>query len=185
MARASLGFDFAQPAAPLPERSRRELRGLFALLLSATALGGAHAQSSVPPPMPQGAQVVALALAQTPRQAAQARLQYMQHCMGCHLPDGSGAPDKGIPSMHNMLGRFLQVPGGRAFIVQVPGVMNSALNDADIAQLMNWLLPQVSAATLPTNTAPYTAEEIRQLRQTRPTDVPATRAALVAQLPAP
>jgi len=125
----------------------------------------------------------AQSLAQTPQQAAQARLQYMQHCMGCHLPDGSGAPDKGIPSMHNMLGRFLQVPGGRAFIVQVPGVMNSALNDADIARLMNWLLPQVSAATLPAQTPPYTAEEIAGLRQSRPVDVPAVRAGLVEKMP--
>ena len=153
--------------------------------LSSVMVSSALAQSSVPPPMPVGAQAVAPALAQTPRQAAQARFQYMQHCMGCHLPDGSGAPEKGIPSMHGMLGRFLQVPGGRAFIVQVPGVMNASLNDAEVARLMNWLLPQVSATTLPADTAPYTAEEIRQLRQTRPTDVPATRAALVAHLPNP
>lgn len=125
----------------------------------------------------------AQSLAQTPQQAAQAHLQYMQHCMGCHLPDGSGAPDKGIPSMHNMLGRFLQVPGGRAFIVQVPGVMNSALNDAEIARLMNWLLPQVSAATLPAQTPAYTAEEIARLRQSRPVDVPAVRAGLVEKMP--
>ena len=61
------------------------------------------------------------------REAVQSRFNYMQHCMGCHLPDGCGAPDKGIPSMRDMLGQFLAVPGGRAFIVQVPGVMNSAL----------------------------------------------------------
>lgn len=177
-ARASLaagrGFDFAPPA-------RRRWVPL-ALLLSAAALGGAHAQSSVPPPMPAGAQAVAPALALTPRQVGQSRLLYMQHCMGCHLPDGSGAPDKGIPSMHNMLGKFLAQPGGRAFIVQVPGVMNSGLDDTQVAQLMNWLLPQVSAATLPADTAPYTAEEIARLRQNRPLDVPAARQALVAKM---
>jgi mono/diheme cytochrome c family protein len=116
------------------------------------------------------------------RQAAQARLSYMQHCMGCHLPDGSGAPDKGIPSMRDMLGQFLAVPGGRAFIVQVPGVMNSALSDQDIALLMNWLLPQVSLATLPPGTAPYTGAEITELRRHRPVDIPATRQALIKQM---
>ena len=117
-----------------------------------------------------------------PRQAAEARFNYMQHCMGCHLPDGSGAPDKGIPSMRGMLGRFLAVPGGRAFIVQVPGVMNSALQDQDIAGLMNWLLPQVSLNTLPTGTAPYTGAEIAALRANRPVDIPAARQLLLEQM---
>ena len=110
---------------------------------------------------------------------AQARLQYLQHCMGCHLEDGSGAPERGVPSMRGQLGRFLSVPGGREFIVQVPGVMNSGLSDADTARLMNWLLPRVSAATLPPGTAPYTEAEIARLRTTRPLDVPAARQALV------
>jgi mono/diheme cytochrome c family protein len=121
-------------------------------------------------------------LALPPRQAAEARFNYMQHCMGCHLPDGSGAPNKGIPSMRDMLGRFLAVPGGRAFIVQVPGVMNSALQDQDIAGLMNWLLPQVSLNTLPTGTAPYTGAEIAALRANRPVDIPAARQLLVEQM---
>lgn len=167
-------FDFAQPA-------RRALLPL-AWLVSTAVAGSAHAQSSVPPPLPAGVQSIAPALALSPRQVAQARLHYMQHCMGCHLPDGSGAPDKGIPSMHNMLGRFLQVPGGRDFIAQVPGVMNATLDDAQVAQLMNWLLLQVSAATMPPQTEPYSAEEIARLRKSRPLDVQATRAALVARM---
>jgi mono/diheme cytochrome c family protein len=111
-----------------------------------------------------------------------ARLQYLQHCSGCHLPDGSGAPTKGIPSMRGLLGQFLQVPGGRAFIVQVPGVMNSALSDADIANLMNWLLPAVSAPTLPAELAPYTAQEIGRLRASRPADILALRQTLTRQM---
>lgn len=113
-----------------------------------------------------------------------ARLQYLQHCSGCHLPDGKGSPDFGIPSMRGMLGKFLQVPGGRAFIVQVPGVMNSALGDADIAKLMNWLLPVVSAETLPAGFQPYTAQEIARLRASRPADIMGTRALLVRQIEA-
>lgn len=120
--------------------------------------------------------------AQAPQVAAQARLNYMLHCMGCHSPDGRGAPDKGIPDMRGMLGQFLAVPGGRAYIVQVPGVMHSALSDPEIALLMNWLLPQVSQTTLPPGTAPYTALEIAELRRHRPVDIPAARQALVDQM---
>jgi mono/diheme cytochrome c family protein len=116
---------------------------------------------------------------------ARARLQYLQHCSGCHLVDGSGSPTKGIPSMRGMLGRFLEVPGGREFIVQVPGVMNSALRDADVANLMNWLVPAVSAATLPAGFQPYTAQEIARLRSSRPADIMAFRARLVREMKDP
>lgn len=111
-----------------------------------------------------------------------ARLQFVRYCSGCHHQDGSGSPEFGVPSMRGLLGQFLQVPGGRAFIVQVPGVMNSALGDAEIARLMNWLLPAISAPTLPAGFQPYTAAEIARLRTTRPADVPATRAKLVEQI---
>jgi mono/diheme cytochrome c family protein len=111
-----------------------------------------------------------------------ARLQYIQRCSGCHLVDGTGSPAKGIPSMRGTLGEFLAVAGGREFIVQVPGVMNSGLGDADVAALMNWLLPTVSHETLPASFAPYTAEEIARLRTSRPTDILAVRAALRAKM---
>jgi mono/diheme cytochrome c family protein len=114
--------------------------------------------------------------------AARARRNYTHHCVGCHLADGRGAPDKGIPTMRGQLGQFLRVPGGREFIVQVPGVMHTPLKDAEVAELMNWLLHEVSAKTLPAGIAPYTEAEIRHLRQTRPTDIPGARARLVRRL---
>lgn len=124
---------------------------------------------------------VAVAAAASP-DAARARVHYLHHCSGCHLADGSGSPAKGIPSMRGVLGQFLKVPGGREFIVQVPGVMNSPLADRDIANLMNWLLPALAADTLPTAAPPYTADEIAKLRQTRPADVMAVRAALMQRM---
>jgi len=120
-------------------------------------------------------------------QASAARLNYIQYCAGCHLMDGGGAPQRGIPSMHDgALGRFLQVPGGREFIAQVPGVMNSPLNDRQIADLMNWLLPAMAdprtpaAATAPM--PPYSADEIARLRKSRPADVLGARAQLIERM---
>jgi mono/diheme cytochrome c family protein len=111
--------------------------------------------------------------------AARAQLNYLHHCVGCHGMDGGGAPAKGVPTMRGTLGRFLQVPGGREFIVQVPGVMNSPLDDEAVAALMNWLLPRVSRDTLPAGLQPYDAREIARLRGSRPADVGAVRQRLV------
>jgi hypothetical protein len=60
--------------------------------------------------------------------------------------------------------------------------MHTPLKDAEIAELMNWLLREVSAKTMPDGTAPYTEAEIRRLRGTRPADIPGTRKRLVRDL---
>lgn len=112
--------------------------------------------------------------------AHRARLHYLQHCVGCHLQDGSGAPDKGIPSMRGLLADFARLSGGRDYIVQVPGVMNSPLNDRDIAELMNWLVPEMGGAG--GLSSPYNAAEISHLRRTRPADIPRMRAELMARM---
>ena len=118
----------------------------------------------------------------SPQEVAKAQRNYMLHCMGCHLSDGRGAADKGVFDMRDTLGRFLALPGGRAFIVQVPGVMNSGLSDLETAQLMNWLLSTISHATVPPGTSPYVAEEIAQYRRTRPVDITASRRLLIEKM---
>jgi len=112
----------------------------------------------------------------------QAQRNYLQYCSGCHLQDGMGKPNKGIPAMKDKVGRFLDADGGRAFIVQVPGVMNTPLSDAQIADLMNWVLRGMAGSSTPPHTAPYTTAEVAQLRASRPADVPATRALIVERL---
>jgi len=110
------------------------------------------------------------------------KLLYTMHCSGCHLPDGTGAPDKGIPSMRGSVGNFLRLPEGRALVIQVPGVMNTPLDDEQIAQLMNWMLRDMGGESMPADAAPYTAAEVKVLRETRPADVATTRAAIAARL---
>lgn len=127
--------------------------------------------------------VLAAGVAAPPAQAVGGpKMQYMLHCMGCHLDDGSGMPAKGIPSMKGVVGHFLREPAGRALIVQVPGVMNTPLDDRQIAELMNWMLKDMAGDSLPPGTAPYTADEVRTLRATRPADVLGTRARIVERL---
>ena len=111
--------------------------------------------------------------------AARANRHYLLNCVGCHLVDGSGAPGKGIPSMVGTLPKFLQVPGGREYITQVPGVMNSGLNDKQVAELMNWLVPRMADPAASVESPNYTAQEIGRLRGSRPLDFAATRRALL------
>lgn len=114
--------------------------------------------------------------------ASNPRTLYVLHCAGCHALDASGVPDKGVPTMRGALGHFLQLPEGRAFLVQVPGVNNAGLNDEQIALLTNWTIRQFSADTAPAGWPPYTAAEVAQARSQRPADVMRVRAELVQRL---
>lgn len=110
-------------------------------------------------------------------------VNYMTECQGCHLPDGSGQKGS-VPSMKAELHRFLKVEGGREFLVQVPGSANSKLSDADLATLLNWLLPKMGGIAAD-GFKPYTPEEIATYRSQRLVDVTGTRAALVAKFDQP
>ena len=69
-----------------------------------------------------------------------------------------------VPRMNNFLGYYLHSKDGRQFIVQVPGAATANLNDARLADLMNWLLLSYSKAELPDDFEPYTAAEVGKLR---------------------
>ena len=86
------------------------------------------------------------------------------NCQGCHRPDGAGTPG-GAPPIPGMAGKFLTTPGGREYLVRVPGVAGAPLTDAEIAQVMNWVLKRFDAENLPGNFRPYTAAEITRLRK--------------------
>ena len=129
--------------------------------------------------------LLACALAQPlvagePVNALRARVDYMLNCQGCHLPDGDGAGD--VPRMKDFVGNFLKVPGGREFLVQVPGSANAALDDARLAELLNWMLAEISADQLPADFRPYTAEEVSEYRASPLQDVLAVRVQLIRKI---
>jgi mono/diheme cytochrome c family protein len=125
---------------------------------------------------------VVTALAATEVDAKRARVNYMLNCQGCHLADGRGIGD--IPEMKNFVGNFLRVPGGREYLVGVPGSANAPLNDALLAELLNWMLMEMSANELPTDWQPYTATEVASYRATTITDVDKIRAVLINRIEA-
>ena len=111
---------------------------------------------------------------------AQARLNYMLNCQGCHAVDGRGLND--IPTMADFVGKFLAVDGGRAYLVRVPGSANAPLSDAELAEVLNWILITMSYAHLPKPFVPYTPSEVYTFRQQPLTDAAAKRQQLLTLL---
>lgn len=111
-----------------------------------------------------------------------ARSHYLLHCSGCHQADGTGSPGNGIPNMKGHVGHFLRVPEGRAFLIQVPGTSQSPLNDADTAELINWMVGAFSKAEMPTGFSPYSAKEVSDLRAHPLNDAATTRHDLAQRL---
>lgn len=114
--------------------------------------------------------VPSLIMAETPENmkgvanVAYAHSQYMLHCQGCHLPDGSGFPGR-IPRLTDFVGNFLHIEGGREFLVQVPGSSSAPMDNETLAQVLNWILVTFSEKQLPKDYQPYTEEEVAKLRQ--------------------
>ncbi|HEY6394569.1 MAG TPA: cytochrome c [Candidatus Binataceae bacterium] len=120
---------------------------------------------------PEGASLIrlllaalAFALAFAPRALAEPPAElYTLNCWGCHLPHAEGIPGS-VPRVAHSMGYFLYLPPGRAYLVQVPGVANSPLNDQQIADVLNWMLETFNKDELPKDFQPYTVEEIRKYR---------------------
>lgn len=103
----------------------------------------------------------------------------MLNCMGCHVPDGSGAPGK-VPSFRSTLVPFAQSPAGRRYLVQVPGTAQSVLSDREIAALLNWMMRNLSDVEVDAAARDFTAAEVASYRSQRLSDPAATRERLLA-----
>jgi hypothetical protein len=108
-------------------------------------------------------------------QASAPETDYMLHCMGCHLVDGRGAPEAGIPGFVDRVGFYLQVEDGRGYLAQVPGAADSPLDDAELTALLNWILKRFGGRSLSTDYQPLSIAEVSHYRRTRPADIDAER----------
>jgi hypothetical protein len=108
-------------------------------------------------------------------------VNYMLHCMGCHLADGSGGPPD-VPDARGEMGRLLAVEGGRQYLVQVPGAAQAPVSDAELAGIVNYMLESFNADTLPEDYRPLTEDEVAGWRKDWLPDVAAVRQVLVGRL---
>ena len=94
---------------------------------------------------------------------ADPKVDYLLHCSGCHLPDGSSHAPL-VPTLHDVIGRMVAKPEGRAYIVRVPGVSQAPINDEKLTEVINWMLTEFNSETLPKNFKPFTVREVSRAR---------------------
>ena len=108
------------------------------------------------------------------------RNNYLLNCAGCHGLEGYGLPHNGIPDFHEA-GQFVSTPKGRAYLVQVPGISQSHLDDTKITELLNWILSTYGGDSLPAQWDRFTLDEVTRLRVHKASDAAQVRRDLVAQ----
>jgi mono/diheme cytochrome c family protein len=114
-----------------------------------------------------------------PRAGFTPATHYVLHCQGCHGADGYGELPGMIPPLRGSVGYFTQVPGGRAYLAQVPGVAQAPLADAELAALLDYVLDRFAADERAPGFASYSADEVGRLRR-ESVDVVAVRSRLSA-----
>jgi mono/diheme cytochrome c family protein len=122
-----------------------------------------------------------LLAASIPASASTPYVDYAIHCMGCHRSDGGGAPPD-VPSLVTDLAVFLRVPGGREYLIRVPGAASSPLSDANLALVLNWVVSRFAPSDVASTFTPYTAEEVGTHRKRPLLDIQSERARLRALL---
>jgi hypothetical protein len=75
----------------------------------------------------------------------------------------------------------MKVAGGREYLTHVPGVANSQLSAAAMAEVMNWCSQRFAPELVAAGWARYTAEEIAAARRTPQLAIKHMRRALVEQ----
>ena len=114
--------------------------------------------------------------------AASPAQDYMLYCMGCHGAQAQGVPGK-IPPLAGSVSLFMRTAEGRNYVLRVPGAANSALADAQLAAVLNWLAESYGAPGEP-RAVPFTVDEVSRVRHTPLADVQARRREVIRALAA-
>lgn len=110
---------------------------------------------------------------------AEPEQDYVLHCQGCHGPDGRGSAD-GAPPFPGNLRALASHPAGREYLLRVPGVTYSELDDERIAAVMNWLIARFDPPGVGEEVRAFTREEVARLRPRPLLSVPRARAEALA-----
>jgi len=137
---------------------RSSARALLAAALPLAGAAGPHGAGAQAPSDADGASPPAGV-----ENARRAWQNWTLNCQGCHRPDGTGSEGT-APSLAGTVAKFLWVPGGREYLIRVPGVATSPLSSEDLAEVVNWMLWRFDREHVPAGFQPFTAAEIARGR---------------------
>jgi mono/diheme cytochrome c family protein len=89
---------------------------------------------------------------------------YLLNCGGCHGTDGV-SNSKLVPDLRNQIGYYLRLREGREYLVRLPNVAFSMLSDAELADVLNFLVFRMGGASVAEGAAPFRAGEVARLRR--------------------
>lgn len=93
-----------------------------------------------------------------------ARSDFIEHCGGCHGPDGRSAP-AALPELRGRVGWLMCTPDSRAYLIRLPNIAHSRIKDnAELADMLNYMIFVVGEGSAPVGTKPFTAEEVTRER---------------------
>jgi hypothetical protein len=92
------------------------------------------------------------------------KVTWMLNCQGCHRADGGATGDE-VPALSGTVAKFLSVPGGREYLIRVPGVAMAPMDDESIAELTNWMLHEFDEENIPQDFESYSANEVGAFRK--------------------
>jgi cytochrome c553 len=110
------------------------------------------------------------ALAAEPAQFIPSQRDYLLGCAGCHGADGSSNAQR-VPTLKGLVGYYLNLPEGRAYLPRLPNVAFSTLSDGELAALLNYMVFEIGAGSAPAGTKPYGAAEVGKFRKQPLTEV--------------
>ena len=95
--------------------------------------------------------------------SASPKTNYLLYCSGCHRPLGEGNPPN-VPTLRRELGYMMSVSAMRGYLARVPGSAHAPITDAQLTSVLNWMLNEFNAETLPTDFKELTIAEVIDAR---------------------
>ena len=92
-----------------------------------------------------------------------AQSDYLEQCGGCHGLQGSSAPSP-IPVLKGRVGYFMCTKAGREYLGRLPNIAYSKVDDAALAEMLNFVVFDLGEGTAPAKARPFDAAEVGRLR---------------------
>jgi mono/diheme cytochrome c family protein len=103
-------------------------------------------------------------------QFSPAQSDYILACAGCHGLNGV-SNSMLVPSLKGLVGYYLNMPEGRAYLPRLPNVAFSTLDDEQLAAVLNYMVFDIGADSAPAGSPPYDAAEVGKWRRQPLTEV--------------